>query len=826
MYENNAISILSICHSYTNGWVDACSGGICFGYDDNTNYFFDVYSNNRELLQRMNGTCVSPITNEPIYREAHDAYESMPVHYDDFIYRSNSLVRLCPATKEYYPENNAILPPGVTSGFFETDTWCDATQPAWQALKLEFSNGDLSYNQTTDVYWNNPDNGKSNKIIYNWTGTHGNVTVKLNPDKIVAYGGGEQQLDFDGVIPNGEEGSYSFRVVNPDIECFTCDFSAWPSTSVRSGNSVKFNTYCSTGVTYRSWTFEGGNPTSASTSNPDVTYNTSGLYDVTVYATNSEGESFTITKNDYIYVYDDVITNENISVNCDYYLYADAAIRYYLNITYVPEGYSYDITLFYGDGRVSTTQTVEYPTTLQYLNWYADYGTYYPYAEVKLSGQDDVLFVTDCGYVDVVNPNPCGNFSADFNFYPEDPQPGCTVSFEPIIGNCSGNCYWTWEFATQASAPNYSGTAVWCNQITNTEVIHTFPSEGNYFVKLTAYETANGCPPTSVEKEVPVRVQTTCYDPINIYCSHYKPGNPIDRVLVRKQFCALELYWQHTINQFDQCQPYLYPSSAKMYLYRFGVPLLYIPLYLIKTSPYSTQVPWIFPSDYCYFTSYTAGSSLPFGRYVFKVDVYGNAGYHDQKATAEIDVDLVDCDLTATYLGGVNFDGTVINPPYYSSGKFVLNSSVNTLVTEDPTIFTACNGIILCDGFKTGANSFIATGYGFADCIQQPIEWWGNNYAYPDFSNDATESSILIFEVSPNPFRNFITLHLELSISANAVISLYGNNGVFINLLKKTDVLEGLNEFEFDLGNLPPGTYMLKVLINDSEERTLKITKQ
>ena len=35
---------------------------------------------------------------------------------------------------------------------------------------------------------------KSNKIIYRWTGTHGTVRVKVNTNKIRAYGGGGQNL--------------------------------------------------------------------------------------------------------------------------------------------------------------------------------------------------------------------------------------------------------------------------------------------------------------------------------------------------------------------------------------------------------------------------------------------------------------------------------------------------------------------------------------------------------------------------------------------------------------------------------------------------------
>jgi len=32
--HNKSIVVLSLCNSYNNGWVEACNGGICFGYSE------------------------------------------------------------------------------------------------------------------------------------------------------------------------------------------------------------------------------------------------------------------------------------------------------------------------------------------------------------------------------------------------------------------------------------------------------------------------------------------------------------------------------------------------------------------------------------------------------------------------------------------------------------------------------------------------------------------------------------------------------------------------------------------------------------------------
>lgn len=824
--NSQGITIINSCNSYSIGVVEACgNSGATFGFEDETLYTPTTFNMNR-LFKRLNGK--NGASNE--LRNTAGAYNDMTPLNGFKLYPPDANITLCPATKEYYPEKNAIVSSEVSTGFFETDTWCDATQPAWKALKLEFSNGDLSYNPVNDVYWENPVDGRSNKIIYEWSGTEGNVKVKVFPQYIIAYGGGGQQLDFDKVCPNGEEGTYSFSVVDTETEGFTCNFSA-SSTSVCSGNTVRFIPYCTNEITSYSWHFEGGNPELTTESNPEINYGESGLYDVTFHAWNSENEVFSITKNDYIYVYDNDIAYDNPTVSCDYFLYGDAAIKYMVYVDYVPEGYSYNITVYYGDGTTSSTNTVENPTILESIRHYSDYGTYYPLVEVKLTGQDEPLFITDCGNVDVVNLNPCSNFTADFNFYPEDPQPNEEIFFEPIINNCGENCYWSWDFASEPSSPVYNDDPVWCSLNTNVDVTHTYNSEGNYYVKLTVYESENGCPPFVVEKEVPVGYHVTCFDPINIYCSHYKPGNPIDRVLVRKYFCALELYWHHTINTYDQCQPINHPDFAEMSLYKLGTPSLEINTNLIRTSPYSSSdPPWIWPHDYCYYSLLTY-DYLPYGRYIFKVDVSGHAGSDYQTAVGKIDVDIVDCDLIATFNGNssendAKFADAVNNPPYYSSGKFILNSSVNEFVNSNSGIYNACNGIILCDGFKTGNKSFIATGYGFADCIIDPIYWWGYYYStFPDIIDESQNSIILTFEASPNPYRDFVNVHIELSKSSEAILTLFNYNGAFIEMLAKTDLTVGLNEFEFDLGSLSPGTYMLKALINDSEEKTLKIIK-
>ncbi|HIE15537.1 MAG TPA: PKD domain-containing protein, partial [Bacteroidales bacterium] len=81
------------------------------------------------------------------------------------------------------------------------------------------------------------------------------------------------------------------------------DFEGIP-TLVNAGNSVNFTDLSYGGTpTSWSWSFSGGTPTTSTTQNPTITYNTPGYYDVTLTVTNSYG-SDTKTKTNYIHVVD------------------------------------------------------------------------------------------------------------------------------------------------------------------------------------------------------------------------------------------------------------------------------------------------------------------------------------------------------------------------------------------------------------------------------------------------------------------------------------------------------------------------------------------
>ncbi len=76
----------------------------------------------------------------------------------------------------------------------------------------------------------------------------------------------------------------SGAVQQPPVAAFTAS-----ATTVTVGGSINFTDQSTNDPTSWAWTFGGGTPSSSTSQNPTVTYNTEGTYDVTLTATNAAG---------------------------------------------------------------------------------------------------------------------------------------------------------------------------------------------------------------------------------------------------------------------------------------------------------------------------------------------------------------------------------------------------------------------------------------------------------------------------------------------------------------------------------------------------------
>lgn len=215
---------------------------------------------------------------------------------------------------------------------------------------------DLSANTPTSWDWTfnggtpavSPDQNPSN-IVYDTPGTY-DVTLEVSN----SYGS------------DIETKTAYITVVSPS-DLPVADFEA-NQTNITAGQSVNFTDLSTNSPTAWSWSFSGGTPTTSPLQNPsNITYNTPGVYDVTLVVTNSYG-SDTEIKTGYIIV--TAINNAPI-------------VDFEANITMIPEGSTVDFTdlstnnpnswLWAFEGATPSSSTDQNPTDI----YYSAPGTYY-----------------------------------------------------------------------------------------------------------------------------------------------------------------------------------------------------------------------------------------------------------------------------------------------------------------------------------------------------------------------------------------------------------------------------------------------------------------
>jgi M6 family metalloprotease-like protein len=158
------------------------------------------------------------------------------------------------------------------------------------------------------IDWNkDEDFDDAGEEVYNYTGV-GNYSTTITPPAGASLGTTRMRVRmFWAVTPtpcgdllSGEVEDYSINVTSGTPQAPAADFTA-SATSIDVGDSVTFTDTSSNNPTSWSWTFNGGTPSSSTTQNPIITYNSAGTYTVSLTATNAVGGD-TETKVDYITV--------------------------------------------------------------------------------------------------------------------------------------------------------------------------------------------------------------------------------------------------------------------------------------------------------------------------------------------------------------------------------------------------------------------------------------------------------------------------------------------------------------------------------------------
>ncbi len=148
------------------------------------------------------------------------------------------------------------------------------------------------------------DQSSNNPTSWSWTfaggtpssSTAGNPTVTYNTQGTYTV-----SLTATNSAGNDTETKTNYITVTAP-QAPAANFTA-SSTTIYAGQNVIFSDTSANGPTSWSWTFAGGTPSSSTSQDPTVTYNTAGTYTVSLTATNIAG-SDTETKTNYITVSD------------------------------------------------------------------------------------------------------------------------------------------------------------------------------------------------------------------------------------------------------------------------------------------------------------------------------------------------------------------------------------------------------------------------------------------------------------------------------------------------------------------------------------------
>ena len=223
-------------------------------------------------------------------------------------------------------------------------------------VTIECSNSKLPNASQMPTFWNRNKDALfayMNQCLYGIHGTvidaatsqplEATVTITEHDDQYSAVGshlpvgnfhrpikGGTYTVTFtaNGYLPHQETVTVAdYETVNLDIrleagEGILPDFRA-TTTDIVPGGSVSFTDKTwGTNLVSWEWTFEGGTPASSNEQNPvGITYNANGKYDVTLTVANANGQTETVTKRDFISVYESYNMQTGSVETCDAMFY-------------------------------------------------------------------------------------------------------------------------------------------------------------------------------------------------------------------------------------------------------------------------------------------------------------------------------------------------------------------------------------------------------------------------------------------------------------------------------------------------------------------------
>jgi len=304
-----------------------------------------------------------------------------------------------------------------------------------------------------DLSTNNPN-------IWNWSFPGGTPNFSNNQNPIIVYnnpGTYDVTLTSTNAVGNDSETKSSYITVNSSVQIPVADFSA-NQTNINTGQAVTFTDLSFNSPTNWSWSFSGGSPSSSTSQNPTVTYNSPGTYNVTLTASNSAGNN-SQTKTGYIIV-NAVVSPPAASFVADQTVIVEGQFITFTDLSSnTPTTWTWSFP-----GSNSTTSTLQNPTVS-----YNTAGTYDVSLVVSNAGGSNVETKLDYIQVNAGLQVPSVDFQANNTSIPT----GGVVQFTDFSSNSPTS--WLWSFP--GGQPN---TSVEKNPII------IYPNDGIYDVSLIA----------------------------------------------------------------------------------------------------------------------------------------------------------------------------------------------------------------------------------------------------------------------------------------------------------------------------------------------------
>jgi PKD repeat protein len=359
------------------------------------------------------------------------------------------------------------------------------------------------------------DQSTGNPTTWSWTFPGGTPSTSTAQNPVITYSTpGVYNVTLtvgDGTTNNSQTKTNYITVAN-----ITANFTGTPTT-VTIGNTVTFTDNTNCNPTSWSWTFPGGTPSASTAQNPVITYNTVGVYDVTLVATNASGND-TETKTGYITV-SEVPLNYCASQgsNYSYEWIGQVQFNSFVNASGA-SGYTNFTNLtvpMTAGGNVAVTLTPQFSgsTYVEYWRVWIDYnkdGDFLDANETVFAPASSTSVVTGSFTVATgvsgstrmrvtmkynAVPTPCETFSygevedylvtfatpqppvADFSGTPTSVVEGGAVQFTDLSTNSPTSWSWTFTGGTPATSTAQNPNV-------------TYATPGTYSVSLTATNSA------------------------------------------------------------------------------------------------------------------------------------------------------------------------------------------------------------------------------------------------------------------------------------------------------------------------------------------------